>query len=80
VSPDCANARLAGSFSALSFQPVEKPPKQQSVGSYDTRCCKPSLLEIREYLASILPGLADFPASRVAHAGYGFAHAHGEVK
>jgi len=32
--------QLANSFSAPSFPPVEKPPKQQSVASHDTRCCK----------------------------------------
>src|SRR4029077_10584521 len=33
-----SSRQRASSFSAPSFQPVEKPTKQQSVGSYNTRC------------------------------------------
>jgi hypothetical protein len=33
-------AKLSGSFGAPSFQPVEKPPKQQSVGSYEQDAAK----------------------------------------
>jgi hypothetical protein len=46
ILESCQLAQHAGRFSAPSFQPVEKPPKQQSVGSYNTRCCKAARVSV----------------------------------